>query len=385
MTATTSTLKVAIVHEWLEHYAGSERVVGELLAVFPQAQVFSIVDFLPKKERAFLGGRKVKTTFIQKLPFAKKHFRNYLGLMPLAVEQFDLSGFDLVFSSNHAVAKGIITGPDQYHISYVHSPMRYAWDMQAAYLRQSGLERGLKGLFVRWLLHRIRNWDVRSATGVDVFVANSRYIARRIRKVYRREADVIHPPVDTDAFNLPAAPADRGAYLVAGRQVPYKRVDLVVEAFRRMPQRKLLVVGDGPENEKIRAIAAGAPNVILKGKVPHAELLSMMQNARAFVFAAEEDFGITLVEAQACGTPVISFGRGGALDIVQDDMLSDTPTGLLFDEQTADAIVETVDRFETIRDKISAEGCRKNALRFSKAAFRSHITALTERVLTEGF
>ncbi|WP_291364889.1 glycosyltransferase [Acetobacter sp. UBA5411] len=385
MTATTSTLKVAIVHEWLEHYAGSERVVGELLTVFPQAQVFSIVDFLPKKERAFLGGRKVKTTFVQKLPFAKKHFRNYLGLMPLAVEQFDLSGFDLVFSSNHAVAKGIITGPDQYHISYVHSPMRYAWDMQAAYLRQSGLERGLKGLFVRWLLHRIRNWDVRSATGVDVFVANSRYIARRIRKVYRREADVIHPPVDTDAFNLPAAPADRGAYLVAGRQVPYKRVDLVVEAFRRMPQRKLLVVGDGPENEKIRAIAAGAPNIILKGKVPHAELLSMMQNARAFVFAAEEDFGITLVEAQACGTPVISFGRGGALDIVQDDTLSDTPTGLLFNEQTADAIVKTVDGFEAIRDKISAEGCRENALRFSKVAFRSRITALTERVLTEGF
>ncbi|MFT8806536.1 MAG: glycosyltransferase [Acetobacter aceti] len=359
--------------------------MGELLAVFPQAQVFSIVDFLPEKERAFLGGRKITTTFIQKLPFARKHFRNYLGLMPLAVEQLDLSGFDLVFSSNHAVAKGIITGPDQYHISYVHSPMRYAWDMQAAYLKQSGLTTGLKGLFVRWLLHRIRNWDVRSATGVDVFVANSRYIARRIRKVYRRDAEVIHPPVDTDAFNLPADPANRDAYLVAGRQVPYKRVDLVVEAFRRMPQRQLIVVGDGPENAKIRALAAGAPNIILKGKVPHSELLSLMQNARAFVFASEEDFGITLVEAQACGTPVISFGRGGALDIVLDDTLSESPTGLLFNEQSADSIMKTIEHFEKIRDKISDQGCRDNALRFSKAAFRSHIIDLTDRILTEGF
>lgn len=385
MTTDKSTVKVAIVHEWLEHYAGSERVVGELLAVFPQAQVFSIVDFLPEKERAFLGGRKITTTFIQKLPFARKHFRNYLGLMPLAVEQLDLSGFDLVFSSNHAVAKGIITGPDQYHISYVHSPMRYAWDMQAAYLKQSGLTTGLKGLFVRWLLHRIRNWDVRSATGVDVFVANSRYIARRIRKVYRRDAEVIHPPVDTDAFNLPTDPANRDAYLVAGRQVPYKRVDLVVEAFRRMPQRQLIVVGDGPENAKIRALAAGAPNIILKGKVPHSELLSLMQNARAFVFASEEDFGITLVEAQACGTPVISFGRGGALDIVLDDTLSESPTGLLFNEQSADSIMKTIEHFEKIRDKISDQGCRDNALRFSKAAFRSHIIDLTDRILTEGF
>lgn len=375
--------KVAIVHEWLESYAGSERVVGELLNVFPEAKVFSVVDFLPKKERFFLGNRKVTTSFIQKLPFARKHFRNYLGLMPIAVEQFDLSGFDLIFSSNHAVAKGIITGPDQYHISYVHSPMRYAWDMQAAYLQQSGLTHGLKGLFVRWLLHRLRNWDVRSATGVDVFVANSRYIARRIRKVYRREALVIHPPVDTDEFVPPQQPASRKTYLIAGRQVPYKRVDLIVDAFRRMPEHTLVVAGDGPENEKIRALAAGAPNIILRGKVPHSELLSLMQNARAFVFASEEDFGITLVEAQACGTPLVCFGRGGALDIVREQGDPEGQTGVLFNQQTPEAVIEAVKQFESVRDSITAEQCRENALQFSKEAFRTHIRELAAQVLSE--
>nr|WP_194299781.1 glycosyltransferase family 4 protein [Acetobacter conturbans] len=377
-------LKVAIVHEWLESYAGSERVVGELLNVFPQAKVFSVVDFLSEKERAFLGGRKVTTSFIQKLPFARKHFRNYIGLMPIAIEQFDLSGFDLIFSSNHAVAKGIITGPDQYHISYVHSPMRYAWDMQAAYLRQSGLEKGAKGLFVRWLLHRLRNWDVRSAAGVDVFVANSCYIARRIKKVYRRDALVIHPPVDTDEFVPPTTAASRDAYLVAGRQVPYKRVDLVVEAFRRLPNQKLIVVGDGPENEKIRALAAGAPNIVLRGKVPHAELISLMQNARAFVFASEEDFGITLVEAQACGTPLVCFGKGGAADIVREEGDPEGETGILFQEQTPEAIIDAVNRFETLRGNMTSERCRQNALRFSRPAFREHIRKLADHVMAEG-
>lgn len=372
-------LRVAIVHEWLESYAGSERVVGELLNVFPQAKVFAVVDFLPEKERKFLQGRSVTTSFVQKLPFARKYFRHYLGFMPIAVEQFDLSGFDLIFSSNHAVAKGIITGPDQYHISYVHSPMRYAWDMQAAYLKQSGLETGLKGLFIRLMLHHLRNWDVRSATGVDVFVANSRYIARRIRKVYRRESVVIHPPVATEEFLPSETPPAREAYLVAGRQVPYKRVDLVVEAFRHMPDRKLIVAGDGPENEKIRAIAASAPNITLLGRVPHDRLVTLMQDARAFVFASEEDFGITLVEAQACGTPLICYGRGGALDIVAEEPV---PTGLFFTEQTADSIIDAVNRFELLRDRITVRDCRTNAEKFSREAFRTHIRELVSRIMS---
>lgn len=374
-------MRVAIVHEWLEHYAGSERVIEQLLIMYPQAELFAIVDFMPQAERAMLGGRPVRTTFIQKLPFARRCFRYYLGLMPVAIEQLDLSGFDLVISSNHAVAKGIITGPDQVHVCYVHSPMRYAWDMQAAYLRQGGIERGLRGLYARWLLHRLRNWDVRSAAGVDVFVANSSYIARRIRKVYRRNATVVFPPVDIGRFEMSTAP--RQDYVVVSRLVPYKRIDLVVEAFRRMPERILHVAGDGPEHERIAALADNAPNIILHGRVSDAEVLRMMRQARAFVFAAEEDFGIAMVEAQACGTPLIVFGRGGACDIVRDMGDTGGPTGVFFDEQSADAIITAVERFDSIQDCITPQFCHANAQRFSQDAFRQSMSRVVEQALHE--
>ncbi|MBL7238562.1 MAG: glycosyltransferase [Komagataeibacter hansenii] len=374
-------MRVAIVHEWLEHYAGSERVIEQLLIMYPQAEIFAIVDFMPQAERSMLGGRPVRTTFIQKLPFARRCFRYYLGLMPVAIEQLDLSGFDLVISSNHAVAKGIITGPDQVHVCYVHSPMRYAWDMQAAYLRQGGIERGLRGLYARWLLHRLRNWDVRSAAGVDVFVANSSYIARRIRKVYRRNATVVFPPVDIDRFEMSTAP--RQDYVVVSRLVPYKRIDLVVEAFRRMPERVLHVAGDGPERERIAALADNAPNIILHGRVSDEEVLRMMRQARAFVFAAEEDFGIAMVEAQACGTPLIVFGRGGACDIVRDMGDAGGATGVFFDEQGADAIITAVERFESIQDRITPQACHANAQRFSQSAFRQSMSRVVEQALHE--
>ena len=374
-------MRVAIVHEWLEHYAGSERVIEQLLIMYPQAEIFAIVDFMPEAERSMLGGRPVHTTFIQKLPFARRCFRYYLGLMPVAIEQLDLSGFDLVISSNHAVAKGIITGPDQVHVCYVHSPMRYAWDMQAAYLRQGGIERGLRGLYARWLLHRLRNWDVRSAAGVDVFVANSSYIARRIRKVYRRNATVVFPPVDIDRFEMSTAP--RQDYVVVSRLVPYKRIDLVVEAFRRMPERVLHVAGDGPERERIAALADNAPNIILHGRVSDVEVLRMMRQARAFVFAAEEDFGIAMVEAQACGTPLIVFGRGGACDIVRDMGDAGGATGVFFDEQGADAIITAVERFESIQDRITPQACHANAQRFSQSAFRQSMSRVVEQALHE--
>ncbi|WP_282760277.1 glycosyltransferase [Komagataeibacter saccharivorans] len=374
-------MRVAIVHEWLEHYAGSERVIEQLLIMYPQAEIFAIVDFMPQAERSMLGGRPVHTTFIQKLPFARRCFRYYLGLMPVAIEQLDLSGFDLVISSNHAVAKGIITGPDQVHVCYVHSPMRYAWDMQAAYLRQGGIERGLRGLYARWLLHRLRNWDVRSAAGVDVFVANSSYIARRIRKVYRRNATVVFPPVDIDRFEMSTAP--RQDYVVVSRLVPYKRIDLVVEAFRRMPERVLHVAGDGPERERIAALADNAPNIILHGRVSDVEVLRMMRQARAFVFAAEEDFGIAMVEAQACGTPLIVFGRGGACDIVRDMGDAGGATGVFFGEQGADAIITAVERFESIQDRITPQACHANAQRFSQSAFRQSMSRVVEQALHE--
>jgi glycosyltransferase involved in cell wall biosynthesis len=368
-------VKVAIVHDWLETYAGSERVLEQLIGCFPTADVFAVVDFLPDDARGFLQGRPVRTSFIQRLPFSRKIFRHYLGLMPLAIEQFDMTGYDVVISSNHAVAKGVLTGPDQLHISYIHSPMRYAWDLQHQYLRQTGLDRGVRGMMTRWLLHRMRMWDARSANGVDVFVANSRYIARRIRKTYRRDAIVIPPPVEVESFALEPRKGD--FFLVVSRFVPYKRVDLIVEAFAAMPERRLVVVGDDPELLPVDDAVRGGANIEFRGPVPHIELVRLLQGARALVCAAEEDFGITMVEAQACGTPVIAYGRGGAREIVAD-IDTERPTGVLFEPQTSQALMLAVRRFDEADGRITAEGCRANALRFSRENFRTRILSLVE-------
>ncbi len=226
--------------------------------------------------------------------------------MPLAIEQMNLSRYDMVISSSHCVAKGVVTGPDQLHISYVHTPMRYAWDAQHEYLAGTGLDRGLKGLYARWMLHKLRQWDVRTSHGVDSFVANSQFIARRIWKTYRRHARVIYPPVDTGAFSL----SDRREefYLTASRLVPYKKIEVLVEAFASMPGKRLVVIGDGPGWKGLRAKAT--PNVTLLGYQSTDALRDFIQRARAFLFASREDFGIVLVEAQAAGTPVIAFGQG---------------------------------------------------------------------------
>ena len=352
-------LKVALVCEWLITYAGSEKVAEAILSVFPQADVYAVVDFLPEENRGWLRGKEVHTTFIQKLPGAKKHYKSYLPLMPLAIEQLDLSGYDLVISSSHCVAKGVLTGPDQLHISYVHSPMRYAWDLTHEYLRETGLDKGLKGWIAKLILHYLRLWDTRTANGVDYFIANSRFIARRIKKAYGREAAVIYPPVSVEAFPLREEKED--FYLTASRLVPYKKVNIIVEAFNRMPDKKLVVIGAGPGLEEIRRMAAA--NVEVMGYQPDEVLRDRMQRARAFVFAAEEDFGITPLEAQAAGTPVLAYGRGGALETVRDN------TGLFFAEQTPEAVVDAVREFESGRDKFSASDCRAWSESFGEERF----------------
>lgn len=238
--------------------------------------------------------------------------------MPLAIEQLDVSKYDLVISSSHAVAKGVITGPDQLHISYVHSPIRYAWDLQHQYLRESGLDKGIKGTLARYILYKIRNWDYRTANGVDSFVSNSDFIARRIHKVYRRKATTIYPPVDVSAFNYQGDKED--FYLTASRMVPYKKIDVIVQAFNKMPDKKLVVIGNGPDFNKIKSIAGS--NVKILGYQPFEVLKDHMQRVKGFVFAAEEDFGITPVEAQACGTPVIAFGKGGSLKSIRQRVFS---------------------------------------------------------------
>jgi glycosyltransferase involved in cell wall biosynthesis len=358
-------LRVAVVHEWLVDYSGSERVLEQILLLFPQADLYAIVDFLPDQLRGFIQHKPVHTSFIQALPFAKTKFRQYLPLMPLAIEQFDLSRYDLVISSSHAVAKGVLTGPDQLHISYIHSPIRYAWDLQHQYLRESGLEKGVKSWLARWLLHQIRLWDTRTANGVDLLIANSAFIARRIQKVYRRPAQVIYPPVNVADFSLCEQKED--FYLTASRFVPYKRVDLIVEAFSQLGDRQLIVIGDGGNAKHLQAIAG--KNVIFLGYLPPDQLRKYMQRAKAFVFAAEEDFGITPVEALACGTPVIAYGKGGVLETVRG-LDSDQPTGVFFPEQTVESLKNAIALFEQAGNRISPNHCRDRAMSFAPERFQ---------------
>lgn len=363
-------LKVGIVADWFITYAGSEKVVSEFLKVFPNADLYSVVDFLSADNRRKFNDKKIETTFIQKLPRAKKKYQAYLPLMPFAIEQLDVSKQNIVLSSSHAVSKGILTGPDQLHISYVHSPIRYAWDLQHQYLRESGLDHGLKGILAKWILHKMRMWDYRTANGVDHFIANSHFIARRIKKVYGRDADVIYPPVDVDSFTLNNQKED--FYLTASRMVPYKRIDLIVEAFSHLPNKKLVVIGDGPEMNKIKKKATS--NIEILGYQPNEVMVDYMRKAKAFVFAAEEDFGITPVEAQACGTPVIAFGKGGALETVKG-LDSESPTGIFFGVQDVKSIINSINEFERYGDKITAENCRENSELFSESRFRKEFEA----------
>lgn len=364
-------MKIAIIHDWLTVYAGAEKTLEQILKLYPQADIFTIVDFLHEKDRGFLEGHKITTSFIQKLPFAKTKYRHYLPLMPFAVEQFDLSDYDVVLSSSHAVAKGVITGPDQKHICLCYSPIRYAWDLQHQYLRESGLNHGLKGLMAKYMLHKMRLWDLRTANGVDHFIAISEFISRRIWKVYRRKSDVIYPPVDVEAFEICEQKED--FYLTASRMVPYKKIDLIVEAFSAMPDKKLIVIGDGPDFDKIRSYTG--PNVVLMGYQSFEVLRDHMQRAKGFVFAAEEDFGIAPVEAQACGTPIIAFGRGGARETITDGI-----SGVFFEQQSIQSLCDAIGKFETISWDYTA--VRQNALRFSNERFLNEFKTFVDKKLT---
>jgi glycosyltransferase involved in cell wall biosynthesis len=370
-------VKIAIVHDWLVVSGGAEKVLQHIIECFPQADIFAIVDFL--EDRACLRGRPVQTSFIQRLPFARKRYRGYLPLMPLAIEQLDLSGYDLIISSSHAVAKGVLTGPDQMHVSYVHSPIRYAWDLQHQYLRESGLASGIKSAMARAMLHYMRGWDARSANGVDHLIANSQFIARRIKKAYQRESTVIYPPVDFNGLTLCTEKED--FYITASRMVPYKRMDLIVKAFSQTPERRLIVIGDGPEMKRIAAVAGR--NVTILGYQSFEILHDHLRRARAFVFAAEEDFGISIVEAQACGTPVIAFGKGGALESVVG-LPHERATGVFFREQTIESLIEAVNRFEKNVRYFDPRHCRRNAERFSAENFKAKLTSFVEARLLGG-
>lgn len=370
-------MKIAVVCDWLVTYAGAEKVLEQILNIYPEADLFALVDFLDEDKRDFIKHKKVTTTFIQKLPKVKTKYRNYLLFMPLAIEQLDLSKYDLVISSSHCVAKGVLTGPNQVHISYVHSPIRYAWDLQHQYLKEAGLTKGLKGWIAKIILHYMKIWDTRTSNGVDYFIANSQFVAKRIWKCYRRKADVIYPPVDVEAFEFCDKKED--FYLTASRMVPYKKMDLIVEAFIKMPDKKLVVIGDGPDFAKIQKIAQGRSNIQLMGYQPFSVLKDHMQRAKAFVFAAEEDFGITPVEAQACGTPVIAYGRGGALETVRGLNIKDKPTGVFFDKQNKDCLIKAINYFEDNKRKIQFKDCRENAMNFDIDNFKYNLKKYVDK------
>lgn len=364
-------MKTAIVHEWLVNYAGSEKVVESFTSIWQDADVFTLVDFLNDEERRIiLKGKKAKTSFIQNLPYAKKRHRKYLPLFPKAIESFDLSKYDLIISSSHSVAKGVRTNKNQLHICYCHSPMRYAWDEADYYLKEANLNSGIKGLVAQSILKYLRKWDLKSADNVDYFIANSNHIAKKIKRIYNRHADVIYPPVDVEKFSLATEKED--FYLTASRLVPYKRIDLIIEAFARMPDKKLIVIGSGPEKERLKAKAAS--NISLIGYQEFDSLKSYMQKAKAFVFAAEEDFGIIVVEAMACGTPVIAGNFGGTTESVVDKK-----TGVLFPNQTVDSIVEAVKNFDVIAKSINNSEIRIHSEKFSREIFEKNIKAYVDK------
>ncbi len=375
-------MKIAIVHDWLPVIGGGELVLKEIVKAYPDADVFTLFDFLSPEDKASLGIKNVTTSYLNKLPGVRKYYRHLVPFFPQAIEDFDLYDYDLVISSSAALSKGVITGAHQTHVAYVHSPARYAWDMTHKYLKQTNLVKGPKAFLAKYFLSKFRIWDYRTANGVDHFIANSAYIRRRIWKVYRREAEVVYPPVDIDRFAVRAGKED--FFMTASRMVPYKRLDLIAAAFAKMPDKKLVIIGDGPEMKRVAEAAANAPNIQLLGYQKGDVLVDHMQRAKAFIFAAEEDFGIVPVEAQACGTPVIAYGAGGALETVVDAERDPAHgTGLYFGEQTADAIRDAVTRFDVLANPITAESCRENAARFSTAKFHERLRANVDRALAD--
>ncbi|MDJ0661642.1 MAG: glycosyltransferase [Crocosphaera sp.] len=369
-------MKYALVHEWLTPKAtgGSELVVKEILKHI-EADVYALIDFESSNPESYLYGRSIGHTFLQHFPLARNGVQKYLPFLPLAIEQLDLRAYDVILSSSHAVAKGILSSPQQLHICYCHTPMRYAWELTFDYLNHSSAGKGIPGILTRYLLHRLRQWDVISANRVDYFIANSHHTARRIWRCYRREAKVIYPPVNTERFSF--NPQKQDYYLTVSRLVSYKKIALIVRAFNQLGY-PLIIIGDGPDLPKIRQMAQA--NIKVLGAQNNEVVEQYMTQAKAFVYAACEDFGIALVEAQACGTPVIAYGGGGALETVIDIRQNkDKGTGMFFFPQTPEALVDTVETFSEFQHQINPESCRHQAAQFTPKVFEtSYLTFLEQ-------
>lgn len=369
-------MKYALVHEWLTPKAtgGSELVVQEILRHI-EANVYALIDFESTNPQSYLYGRSIGTTFLQNFPLARNGVQKYLPLLPIAIEQLDLRDYDVILSSSHAVAKGVLTSPHQPHICYCHTPMRYAWDLTFDYLENSPAGKGIPGVLTRYLLHRLRQWDVLSANRVDYFIANSHHTARRIWRCYRRYAKVIYPPVNLERFSF--TPDKDDFYLSVSRLVSYKKISLIVRAFNQLGY-PLVIIGDGPDLPLIRQLAQS--NIRVLGSQPDQVVEQYMAKAKAFVYAACEDFGIALVEAQACGTPVIAYGGGGALETVLDiRQHREKGTGIFFSPQTSENLVKTIETFQEFQHQIKPESCRQQAAQFTPKIFEtSYLTFLED-------
>lgn len=350
-------MKVAIVHYWLVNMRGGEKVIEALCELFPQADIFAHV-YDPSAVSPLINRHKIKTSFIQKLPFAVRKYQSYLPLMPMALEQFDLRDYDLIISSESGPAKGVVTRPDALHVCYCHTPMRYVWDMYHDYLESAGR---IARILMPPLIHYLRMWDLASASRVDHFVANSSYVAKRIKKHYHRDAEVIHPPVATSDFSISERQED--FYLMVGQLVSYKRVDLAVEAFNRSG-KQLIIIGEGEQRKELERLAK--ENIKIKGRQPFSVIKEYYMNAKALVFPGVEDFGIVPVESMASGRPVIAFRGGGALETVVENK-----TGLFFDQQTPESLNDAINRFENMQQGFSPKTISTHARSFGKENFKN--------------
>ncbi len=358
---------MAIIADWLDKYAGAERCVKSFIKVFNTADIYSLVDFLsPEEKKLIVGNKNIITSFLQNIPFAKKHFRKMLFLFPYAIESFDLRKYDVILSSSHSVAKNVLTTSEQIHVCYCHTPMRYAWDMYFDYMEKLN---GLEKMLFKLLMHKIRIWDFASVGRVDYFIANSNFVKRRIKKIYSRDAAVIYPPVDINLFDFEKT--KENYFVTVSRLVGYKRVDLLVKAFNRLGE-KLIIIGEGEEKEKLMKMAGD--NIIFKGYVSHKEKVNILKRAKAFVYAAKEDFGIAPVEAQVCGTPVIALNKGGTAESVIDGV-----SGILFNEQNEENIIKAVNDFN--KRTFDYFAIREHSMKFDVNKFEEKIKSFLESII----
>jgi glycosyltransferase involved in cell wall biosynthesis len=378
-------MKIAIIHDWLTGMRGGEKCLEVLCKLYPSADLFTLLH-IPGKVSPVIESHRIHTSFIQNLPFAKSKYRYYLPLMPFAIETFDLKGYDLILSSSHCVAKSVKPGPNSLHISYCHTPMRYIWDQFDQYFGK-GKSSWFAATAMKFIRGWLQRWDIKTSRRVNHFIANSRHVQKRIKKYYKQEAAIIHPPVDTGLFTPDENEGKEDYFLIVSAFAPYKRLDLAVDAFNQL-NLPFFVIGEGQDAKRLKEMAK--PNIHFEGWLDNSQIRSHFARCRAFIFCGEEDFGITLLEAQAMGRPVIALGKGGALETVVPDSQSwkpetgieksatSQPTGVFFYEQTPEALIKAIQHFESIESQFDADAIRKHAQKFDVSVYTERMKNFIE-------